>query len=99
MGQIKFYAFGYWDKQTMKLGDSPSQANLQKVTNLCQQLTAKYSFDEGCKRHPDQEQVIWVNFFNGYIDFSISPNDTCRCMDMLQRLSEISFHEESLNNG
>ncbi len=98
MGNIRFFPFGYWDKNTMSIDEVASDENMNKVIDFCQHLNAKYSWDKGCAKHPDIEHVITVYFSNGYKDFQIAKNDTCSCYEMQQRLIEIRNFEIMANN-
>jgi hypothetical protein len=98
MGVIRFVNVGYWDQKTMKIGDSPTDEQMNKVTEFCQRLTAKYAWDKGCAFHPDREQLICVYFSNDYIDFQIQHSDTCGCVDIVNRLIEVRNWEMIMNN-
>jgi len=75
-----------------------NNTNVQKIQDFCQELTAKYAWDNGCVTHPDHEQEIDVYYDNGKWQLSPDKPNTCRCNDMLVRLSEICYHEQQLNN-
>lgn len=98
MGNIRFFPFGYFDSKTMKVDESPSDEQMNKVIDFCQNLTAKYAWDKGCKKHPDVEHVITVNFSDGYKDFQFSKSDTCSCSEMHHRLKEIRDYETFTHN-
>lgn len=81
----------------MNLGDSITSAQWSKVQLITSELNIKYSNEVGCNVHPNKEQQIGVNIFNGYVEMLI--HDTCRCHTIVDRLLAIIDVEKAQRNG
>lgn len=89
MKKITFYPNGYWDIDTMELGDIPTEEQNQVVKNVCDKLNIKYSSETGCIYHPDADQMITVYYTPKFIDVQVQKKDTCQCKDIVTRLLSI----------
>jgi hypothetical protein len=98
MNKIKFVPSHYWNKETMTLESANTAEQWQQVKDVCNNLNTKYATEQGCRMHPDRQQVIQLGLFNKFVDIQIQRDDTCCCHDIVEKLINIRNIELLLLN-
>lgn len=89
MDKIKFVPSHYWDKKNMHLDAVVTKEQWRQVQDVCNELNNKYKIEQGCRFHPEREQIIKLGLFNKFVDIKIQRSDTCCCHDIVEKLINI----------